>query len=85
MVLYKQVDGVRIEMTPEEEAQIRAEWAANTEKARNRPPREEQVLNKDLMAQSLLQLLSEETGKTVETLTARLKAIYKSKLPPGVV
>lgn len=29
MALFKVVDGVRVECTPEEEAQIRAEWAAN--------------------------------------------------------
>ncbi len=83
--LTKVVDGERIELSPEEEAEIRAQWAANEAAQEARPPREEQVVNKDLMAQSLIQLLSEETGKPVATLTALWKEIYKSKLPPGVV
>lgn len=29
MPLFRMVDGVRIELTSEEEAQVRAEWAAN--------------------------------------------------------
>lgn len=85
MVLTKVVDGERIEMTPEEEAATRDEWAANEAKAAARPPREEQVVNSDLMAQALIKLLVEETGKTEEELTDRLKAHYKSLLPPGVV
>ena len=32
MSLHKMVDGVRVEMTPEEEAAIRAEWSANDAK-----------------------------------------------------
>ena len=32
MSFYKMVDGVQVEMTPEEEAEIRAEWAANEAK-----------------------------------------------------
>jgi hypothetical protein len=30
--LHKMVDGVKVYLTPEEEAEIRAEWAANAEK-----------------------------------------------------
>jgi hypothetical protein len=83
--LTKVVNGKRREMSPEEEAEIRAEWAANEERAKNRPPREEQVLAKDLMAQSLIKVIAEETGKSEEEITTRVKALYKSKLPPGVV
>ena len=32
MSLHKMVNGVEVEMTPEEEAEIRAEWAANEAK-----------------------------------------------------
>lgn len=30
MPLYRTVDGVQVELTPEEEAEVLAEWAANT-------------------------------------------------------
>ena len=32
MSLHKMVNGVEVEMTPEEEAEVRAEWAANEAK-----------------------------------------------------
>jgi len=38
MSLHKMVDGVRVEMSREEEAALKAEWAANDQKPAAKPP-----------------------------------------------
>lgn len=48
MVLYKATENGQIPMTPEEEAEIRADWAAATKEAKKPRPKTIEELVKDL-------------------------------------
>ena len=72
MALFKSVDGVRIEMTFEEEAQIRAEWAANLA----RPPVDpiDTWLESDIYAKLMLEEVCKAASISFEQIKAAVKA-----------
>lgn len=82
MALYKLVDGVRIEMTAQEEADIRAEWAANA--AKPRPTMFDSKVA-DPLIQALIKEISLITSETEQSVIDRLKATYESKETAPVV
>jgi hypothetical protein len=71
--MQKCVDGKMVDLTPQEEAAILAEWAANA--ARPAPTRGERVtarLDGDPVLGALIDELAEQRGLTRAALVARL-------------
>ena len=61
MALHKIVNGVKIDLSPEEETALRAEWEANRiERERKRIEHEELKLKKEKIVDKLLISLTEE-------------------------
>jgi polyhydroxyalkanoate synthesis regulator phasin len=74
MPLYKILDGIRIELTPEEEAKFLAQQAIDA--AKPRPTEFEQKIQ-DPMIRSIVQELAVALAQTEQEVTARLKTRFE--------
>jgi C4-type Zn-finger protein len=75
MALFKVVDGIRVEMSPEEEAQTRAEWAANLAKPRISEFDQRMA---DPMIKSIVQELAVSLAQTEQEVINRLKTRFET-------
>lgn len=74
MALYKIVDGVRIEMTPEEEGRTLAEWAANSSRV-DPDPFDQEITP---LVQAIVQELAAATRRTEIEVMASLKTKWET-------
>jgi hypothetical protein len=73
----KLVNGVRVALTPEEKAEIEAEWAA--EDLKPAPDPFEQTTINDPVISALVEEIASRVGATSEQLKAAIKARWESK------
>jgi len=72
MALHKMVNGVRVDCTPEEEEQIKSEWAANTAKAQERIKEKKAKAAKEDKLKKSAMLKLKAVGLDVEEIAALL-------------
>lgn len=83
--LFKMVNGQRIQLTPQEEAATRAEWARNianrpAEEAARRETRKEQLLN-DPAFDSLLEVIATKLSPPIGKSALRAQIKGKMNIP----
>lgn len=78
MTLYRQIDGKPVAMSAEEEAQVRAEWAAEDAKpARTKAEKLTDQLSRSPVLSALLDEVADARGQTRAAVLTRIA----SKLP----
>ena len=75
MALFKNVNGIRIEMSPEEESTTLQEWAANTAKPQIS---EFDQRMQDPMLKSIVQELAVSLAQTEQQVLNRLKTRFET-------
>lgn len=73
----KIVDGVRVPLTPEEKAQIEAEWAAN--EAEPKPDLFEIEFNGNKLLEAVVEELAGRLGVNIDTIKTAIKTRWLSK------